>query len=488
MLRRFFIQFLYMDKSIKKILQILEKNYPKTDLELVKFAYDFAEKTHKGEKRLSGEPQINHCLATALYLAQWKLPANIVIAGLLHDIPEYTPYTLLDIEKIFGKEVSKMVEGEIRLDNLKYRGKIRYAENLRRMFLSVAKDVRVIFIKFAERIDNLQTLDVLPVEKKRRLAVESLEIYSTIATRLGMDKIRRLLEDPSFKCLQPKEYKWVNNLTKSKHIAHGLKFNRIKKIISKDLQKANIKVIDIHSRTKGIYSLYKKLLRYNKNIDDIYDVFASRIIVDDVINCYTTLGIIHNRWKPLKSRIKDYIAQPKPNGYQSLHTSVFYNGKVIEFQIRTQKMHEESEFGLASHWFYKERGEKSLFIDKHTVWLKELVKIQKKIKGKEKFLKIMDEFKIDIFHNRIFVFTPQGDVIDLPEKATPVDFAYSIHTNIGNKCVKAKVNNKLVPLDHKLFSGDLVEIIIDEKQKKPNPKWLKFVKTHQARTKIKEQL
>lgn len=477
-----------MDVKLKKILQILRQNYPQANLELVKIAYDFAEEAHRGQKRLSGKSQINHCLATALNLVQWKLPTDVVIAGLLHDIPEYTAYTIADIEKKFGVEVAKMVEGEIRLDNIKYRGRERYAENLRRMFLAMAKDIRIIFIKFAERIDNLKTLDALTEEKRKRLAIESLEIYAAVAIRLGMDKIRRQLEDLSFKYLQPKEYKWVEGLMRTKYMAQGLRMDRIKRIIRRDMRRANIKITDIHTRTKGTYSLYKKLLRYNKNIDAIYDIFASRIIVDDIANCYTALGIIHNRWKPLKGRIKDYIAQPKPNGYQSLHTSVFYSGKVIEFQIRTQKMHEESEYGVASHWFYKEQGEKSLFINKHASWLKELTQIQKRVKEKEKFLRLVNELKIDIFQNRIFVFTPRGDVIDLPEKATPIDFAYNLHTDIGNKCAGAKVNNEIAPLDYKLFSGDMVEIILNEKQKTPDAAWLKFTRTHRARIQINKYL
>ncbi|MDD5043313.1 MAG: RelA/SpoT family protein [Patescibacteria group bacterium] len=478
-----------MFKNIEKIRQLLSQNYPKVNVELVERAYNFAEMAHQDNKRFSGEPQINHSVNTALHLAEWKLPINFVVAGLLHDVPEYTKYTIADIETNFSRDVAKMVEGEMKLDSLRYRGEKKYAENLRQMFISVADDVRIIFIKFADRIDNLKSLSFLPENKQKRLAIESLEIYAPIANRLGMDVIRQQLEDLSFKYVYPEDYEKTLNLVKNVYATKEGYLEKIRKIVSKDLVKGGIRVAEIHSRKKGLYGVYKKLAARNWNPNNIYDIFASRIIVESESDCYSALGILHHRWKPVKGRIKDYISQPKPNGYQSLHTTVFCeDGKTVEFQIRTKTMHEEDEYGLASHWFYREQGEGQENKKKHIAWLREFSKIQKEIKEKTKFFENIDSLKTDIFQKRIFVFTPKGDIINLPENATPVDFAYAIHTELGHKYARAKVNDELVSDDYKLLSGDKVEIIIERSRKKPDPAWLKSIKTRKARMMIKEKI
>lgn len=474
--------------DLEKLLKTVKKYYPKADLDLIALAYDYAQEAHRGQMRMNGEPYFTHAYATALKLAEWRMPPNIVIAGLLHDVPEDTSKTIEDLQKNFGEEVASMVAQVTKLSKVQYRGVERYIENLRKMFLAMAHDIRVVFIKFADRIHNLQTLDALPPEKQKRIALESLEIYAALANRLGMGLARRELEDLSFKYIYPKEYEWVLSLVKDIYPKKEAYLEKIKKIVRKDLSAAHIPVVDINVRVKGLYSLYKKLLRKDRDITKIYDLAACRIIVKEISDCYAALGILHARWKPLKGRIKDYIAQPKPNGYQSLHTTVFCEeGEIVEFQIRTEKMHEEAEFGIAAHWFYKERGSKEQ-LEKNLAWVKELAEIQKEMADRKKFLKALDSLKIDIFQNRIFVFTPHGDVLDLPEQATPVDFAYAIHSEIGRKCVGAKVNDEIAPLDQPLSSGDIVEIITDKNRKYPSPDWLKFVRTRSAREKIKDQL
>jgi len=462
------------------------KNYcHRDDIDLVRLAYDFAEKAHAGQKRKSQEPYITHPLAAALLLAQMQLDINIIIAALLHDVPEDTPVTLEEVEKNFGKDVASMVKGITKLGRLKYRGVERYIENLRKMFVAMAEDIRVMIIKFADRIHNLSTLDNLPAKKRHRIALESLEIYAPIASRLGIGEFKHLLEDLSFKHIFPKEYKKTEQIRKEFLTGQSAYLEKTMEMIRCELKKANIDHKDVHGREKTLFSLYRKIL--NKGWDDvdrIYDIVALRIIVPNVGDCYATLGIIHKLWKPLKGRIKDYISQPKPNGYKSLHTTVFCEeGRKVEFQIRDITMHEEAEYGVAAHWHYDEKGSKLPAYEVY--WAKELAEIQKTILSK---LSDLDELKLDFFKNRIFVFTPQGDVIDLPDEATPIDFAYNIHTDVGNQCNGAKVNDQMVSLDSSLNSGDVVEIIMDKNRKGPSPDWLKTVKTHIAKTRIKAKL
>ncbi|MFH1291822.1 MAG: RelA/SpoT family protein [bacterium] len=455
------------------------------DIVLVRLAYDFAEKAHRGQVRKSGQPYISHPLATALLLSQIKIDINIIIAALLHDVPEDTPVTLEEVEKNFGADVSSMVKGITKLGHLKYRGVERYIENLRKMFIAMAEDIRVMLIKFADRIHNLSTLENLSPKKRYRIALESLEIYAPIANRLGIGEFKHMLEDYAFPHIYPKEYEKTLQIRQNYLTGQEIHLENIMEIIRQELNKADIKCIDVHGREKTLYSLYKKIQRKGwDELDKIYDIVALRIIVPNIGDCYATLGIIHKLWRPLKGRIKDYISQPKPNGYKSIHTTVFCeNGKIVEFQIRDQQMHGEAEFGVASHWHYDENG--ASLPNKDIYWAKELAEVQKSILSK---LSDLDDLKVDFFKNRIFVFTPRGDVIDLPEDATPVDFAYHIHTDIGHHCNGAKINDQMVSLDTLLNSGDVVEITVDKNRKGPSPDWLKSVKTHVARSRIKNKL
>ncbi len=468
--------------NIEQIVHKVKQNNPQADTDLLILAYNYALTAHGGQKRKSGEQYIQHCLHTSFLLAQMKSDLNTVIAGLLHDIPEDTEYTLDDIKKNFGDEVSSLVEGITKLSKIKYRGVERYRESLRKMFLSMAQDLRVILIKFADRMHNLITLDALPLEKRLRIAQETLEIYTPIAGLLGIWRLKWQMEDICFKYLYPQEYKEIQfKYEVEKKVERNQYIQKIKNILGQKLKDAGIKY-DIDGRFKHLYSIFLKMQNKNRRFDEIYDVFALRVIVPGVAECYKTLGIIHSLWKPKSDRFKDYIAVPKPNGYRSLHTIVFgLDGKPTEFQIRTQEMHEEALYGIAAHLYYKQKDKAET--PKQPQWIKEVLEIQREAENTTDFIK---QVKFDIFHDRIFVFTPHGDVYDLPEDSTPIDFAYAIHTDIGNHCSGAMVNDKMGTLDQVLKNGDLVEIVIDKKRKGPSSDWLKFVKTSRARNKIKQ--
>lgn len=477
-----------MPKSITigHLIKQLKKYCRPTDIDFVRLAYDFAAKAHEGQTRKNNEPYIKHPLAAAYILSKIKIDTNLIIATLLHDVPEDTNVSLKDIEKNFGSDIAEMVSRITKLGKVKYRGVERYIENLRKMFVAMAQDMRVIIIKFADRIHNLMTLSAHPPAKRQRIALESLEIYAPIANRLGMGEFKGTLEDLAFFYIYPKDHKKVKYLRDSQLAEEEPYLDKIIKDTRRRLVSAGIKILDIHGRQKQLYSLYQKLLLKNWEMDKIHDVVAVRIIVPDLTNCYAALGILHHLWKPLKGRIKDYIAQPKPNGYKSLHTTVFCNeGRVVEFQIRTEEMHKEAEYGIAAHWNYDKGGKLKKVPIENVHWAKELAKVKK-----EKLSDISDleALKIDFFQNRIFVFTPDGDVIDLPEDATPIDFAYYIHTEVGHKCNGARVNDQMVSLDTPLLSGDVVEIIVDKNRKGPSPDWLKIVKTHVAKDKIKSYI
>ena len=462
------------------------------DLDLIRLAYDYAQKAHEGQKRKSGEPYISHPLETAIKLAEIGMDQASIIAGLLHDVPEDTNYSLVDIERNFGPEVAHLVGGISKLGIIKYRGIEKYAENLRRMFVSMAEDIRIILIKMADRLHNLKTLQALPKEKQKRIAQESLEIYAPIANRLGMGQIKGELEDLAFPYVYPEKYEWMKKEILPKIEVRMEYIQKVIKMVKKELENQKIKIISIHGRAKRLYSLYRKLAKphYNGDVSKIYDLVALRIIVPTVSDCYQVLGIIHKLWKPLPGRIKDYIAQPKPNGYQSLHSTVFcLEGKIVEFQIRTPEMHEQAEYGIAAHWHYKEihqkpnkLSEKGYTVPKKFKWIEDLVSWQKEIQDNQQYLQSL---AIDFFKNRIFVFTPQGDVIDLPEDATPVDFAYHVHTWIGDHCTGAKINNRMASLSDTLKNGDVIEIITDKNRKGPSHDWLKSVKTGAAKGKIR---
>ncbi|MFA6475614.1 MAG: RelA/SpoT family protein [Patescibacteria group bacterium] len=469
----------------EELMEYIKEQVPDADFDLLERAFDFAEKAHEGQMRKSGAPYFDHPKATAYKLATFGMDDKTIAAGLLHDVPEDTERTLKDIKKAFGSEVAFLVEGVTKLGTLKYRGIQRYVENLCRMFVAMASDVRVIVIKFADRMNNLETLSALPPEKQRRIALESLEIYAPIANRLGMGDVRGQLEDLSFPYVYPEEYAWLLKKIELEQRQKEKIVRKLQQAVSKTLSDHHIAFISVHGRAKHIYSLYRKLIKHDRDLAKIYDLVALRIIVADVSHCYETLGIVHKLCPPLKGRIKDYIAQPKPNGYRSLHTTVFTpDGEIAEIQIRTPEMHDEAEFGIAAHWHYKESDQTAIPKEK-LGWIQQLARLKQDIKDEEQYL---TSLKIDLFQNHIFVFTPRGDVIDLPDNATPLDFAYHIHTDIGHKCVGAKVNDAMVALDTTLKSGDVVEILIDKNRKLPNPDWLNLVKTNSAKRHILQKL
>lgn len=467
--------------SVNELLKIIDEEKLNVDRDMVRLAFDFAHAAHQGRMRKNGEQYINHSLETAKTLARYHLDQDTIVAGLLHDVPEDTDRTLADVRKEFGKDVANLVEGITKLGKLKYRGIERYIENLRKMFIAMASDIRVIFIKFADRLHNLKTLDALEGEKRERIARETLEIYAPIANRLGIWQLKGKLEDLSFKHLYPAEYERLKQALDKDFKERDEVLTTMRSKIGSELKKERMRVIEISGRTKDLWSLYQKLQTHNNELDRVHDIIALRVVVPTIADCYRTLGIIHNQWKPLPNRFKDFIAQPKPNGYQSLHTTIFCDrGKTLEVQIKTQEMHYAAEYGIAAHWNYDEKG--SIKLDNTLDWVVELSKWQQEIQDSGEYL---DSLKIDVFQDRIFVFTPKGDVIDLPENSTPVDFAYHIHTQIGDRATAARINNQMASLATPLKSGDMVEIITERNRKGPNRDWLKFVKTRAARDKIK---
>lgn len=481
--------------NVKDLLAEIQKTREigEEDIKLIERAFDFTQRVHQAEKRKSGEPYFNHCFETALKIAQWRLDIATIAAALLHDVVE-AGIELEKIKKEFGEEIAFLVEGVTKLGNLKYRvPEKQEAENLRKMLLAISRDIRVILIKLADRLHNMKTLEFLPYQKQKRIALETSEIYAPLAYRLGMQSLAGELEDLAFPYIHPQEHQWLLKNIKEHYEERENYLEKVKTILGKALEENNIEPVKIDFRAKHYSSLYKKLLRYDMNLEQVYDLVALRIIVKNIEECYAVLGLIHQMWPPLPGRIKDYIALPKPNGYRSLHTTVFcLDNRPTEFQIRTLEMHEASENGIAAHWAYEQKKatknylkQKPIFADrKELIWVEQLKNWQKDFSEPEEFLQSL---KIDFFKDRIFAITPKGEVIDLPLGATPVDFAYAIHSAIGNGCVGAKVNNKIVPLDHRLQSGDLVEILT-QKSKKPSESWLRFIKTSQARKKIKSGL
>ncbi|MAG11737.1 MAG: hypothetical protein CMI52_02935 [Parcubacteria group bacterium] len=472
-----------MASEYDQLISTIKAYHKDADFSLVEKAHKLAVDAHKGQRRMSGEPYVNHPLRTAITLAEMELQLPIVIAGILHDVPEDTDVTLETITKEFGHDVGSIVEGVTKVGKVKYRGVSRYVENMRRFFIAMAADARSLIVKFADRIDNLRTLESLPPKKQYRIALESLEIFSPVASRLGMGEMKGTIEDLAFQYVYPKRYDYVKKIVQQRYEAKNEYINTVMKIAQKELKRSGIQMTSMVGRLKHLYSLHRKLEKYDRDITKIYDLIAIRVIVPDVAQCYSTLGVLHNLWKPLKGRIKDYISQPKPNGYQSLHTTVFaIGGEIVEFQIRTEEMHEAAEYGLAAHWHYSEHEKTSKIPERHKRWIDELARVHKEmVKG----LKDIESIKLDFFQSRIFVITPKGDVIDLPEDATPVDFAYAIHTDIGNKCSGARVNSEITRLDTPLKSGDVVEVITDKNRKGPSPDWINFVKTSIAKSRIR---
>jgi GTP diphosphokinase / guanosine-3',5'-bis(diphosphate) 3'-diphosphatase len=486
--------------DVNRIIGIfLEEKRPESEIELVGKAFDFADRVHAGFKRISGAPYIVHPVAVATRLAEMGLPTNMVAAALLHDTIEDSDQppevTRRQLRENFDPDIVELVENVTKLDfknpvtvQNRLFGIERYVENLRKMFIAFAHDVRAIIIKFADRVENLRDLEVLPPAKRVRIALETLEVYAPIAKRLGIAHFHVELEDMAFKHAFPEEYQKVTELIGGKYKDRDGYLDRIAKKVKEKLDAAGIKsVVSLQARTKHFFSIYRKLLKYDWDINRIWDLFAVRIIADNVPDCYAALGVIHSLWKPVKGRIKDYIAQPKPNGYRSIHTTVFADeGEFVEFQIRTKEMHDEAQYGVAAHWRYDElKAKKSPPPKKQINWVTELAAVQKEIEGNKEFMTTMEHLKIDVFRDRIFVYTPKGDVVDLPEEATPIDFAYAIHTDIGNTATAAAVNGKNVSLDTPLQNGDVVKIVTDKNRKGPSADWLKFVKTRMARERIK---
>lgn len=484
--------------ALKNLLNSIKVPLTPQRKDLIIKAYEFAEKAHQGQKRRSGEDYFTHCIATAQILAGIGMGSKTISAGLLHDVPEDTPITLAEIKKEFGPEVHDLVEGITKLGKIKLREtKEEYLlENLRKMFLAMAADIRVVIIKLADRLHNMRTLEFNPPEKRPGIARETMEIFVPLADRLGIGEIKAELEDLSFKYLDSENYEMVKKL-RDDYYKEGEQFkNQAIKELEKEIKNRGIKTIKIYGRAKNLRSLFLKLEKKEMDIGRIYDLIAIRVIVPNVSDCYEVLGIVHKIYRPMVGRIKDYISLPKPNGYQSIHTTIFGpKGRIMEIQIRTQKMHDEAEFGIASHWIYNENKrrdwknyfrQKETYSEKELVWIKQLHDWQSEVgKDNEAFL---EGLKIDFFKNRIFAITPKGDAIDLPEEATPIDFAYAIHSEIGDSIVGAKADGKMIPLDYQIKNGQMIEIMTSKEKKLPNRKWLEFIKTSNARSHIKRQL
>ncbi len=476
--------------TVNTLLAELQTQHRAEDeIALIQRAYEFADIAHKGQKRKSGAPYITHPLATALRLAQMHLDAQTIAAALLHDVCEDTDIKIDRLKKEFGDTIAFLVEGVTKLDKVHYRGNARSAESLRKMFLAIGEDIRIVLIKLVDRLHNMSTLEYLPPEKQKRIALETLDIYAPLSYRLGIGELKGQLEDLAFKYVHPNEYQWLTKSLSDRFEWRTQFINQLKVKVAEELTRENINFLDIHARAKHLYSLYRKLIKYDMDLDKVYDLLAIRVVVETVEDCYATLGVIHKMFKPMPGLMKDYISLPKPNGYRSLHTTIFGpEGRTVEFQIRTKEMHNEAENGIAAHWSYAEKKSSQSYVKrdasfaprKELAWIGQLREWQKDFDKPDEFLEAL---KIDFFKNRIFVLTPKGDAIDLPEGATPIDAAYRIHSDIGDTAVGARINGKMVALDYILKNREVIEIIT-QKNKKPNRDWLVFVKTAAARSHI----
>lgn len=474
-----------MNTDLGEIISLVP-NFTQQDKALVEKAYNFAKKAHKEQTRKSGEPYFAHVFATAKNLADLGMGAIVIAVGFLHDALEDTETTDEELEKEFGEEIVHLVKGVTKLGTVKYKGIERNVENLRKFFVSMAEDLRVLVIKLADRLHNIETLQHVRPDKQKRIAMETLEIYAPLANRLSMGRLKGRLEDAAFKYTNPKEYLEVQSLLAGKKDSEEKYLVEVKNTLEEKLRKENIKNAIIDYRQKHLYSLWKKLQKNEMDIGKVYDIIAMRVRVDSIVDCYHVLGLIHGLWTPVPNRIKDYIATPKANGYQSLHTTVFTGtGGIVEIQIRTHEMHQKAENGIAAHFVYKENNlQKSNQLD----WVQKLKALnQESDTKKDKPEKFLETIKIDFFKDRVFVFTPKGDIIDLPEDATVIDFAYAVHTTIGNHTQSAKVNGKNVSLSTKLKTNDIVEIQVN-KNTHPSSKWLDHAKTSIARKQINNYL
>ena len=462
----------------------MAEHAPGADAATIARAFDFAVVAHEGQLRASGDLYVTHPIAAALTLAELGLDTSGIAAGLLHDVPEDTEFGLADVEERFGPEVALLVDGVTKLSKFStHSHEERQAENIRKMLLAMAQDIRVVLIKLADRLHNMRTLGGLPVEKQQRIARQTMEIYAPLAERLGIWQVKWELEDLSFKALDPERYRELAASLDGRRQHRETYIDRAMAILTPELSKAGIEA-DLNGRPKHLYSIWKKMQRKAAAFGEIYDVYAIRLLVDEVRDCYAALGIVHSLWKPIPGQFDDYIAVPKPNGYQSLHTAVIaLDGKPLEIQIRTHAMHAVSEVGIAAHWRYKEGSRAERDYDAKLAWLRQLMEWQREVSDAQEFV---EGIKLDIFQDQVFVFTPKGDIKDLPAGATPLDFAYRIHTDIGHRTIGAKVNNRLVPLDYRLKNGDIVEIVTTKGEHGPSRDWMNIVRTSHAREKIRQ--
>ena len=470
---------------LEDILAKVGKHHPQDNLDLIRRAYIFSAKEHKGQVRASGEAYLTHPLEVANILAEMKMDAVTVSVGLLHDVVEDTLVSLEDVESIFGPEVAHIVDGVTKISQIQFTSKeAKQAENFRKMLLAMTDDIRVIMVKFADRIHNMRTLEYLSSDRREAIARETMEIYGPLANRLGMGKVRGELEDLAFSYLDPKSYQELKEVVERKRKVHEAFLSEVSKLVEEQMKEHGIPC-RIESRVKRLYSIHVKLKKQRITIDQVFDLLALRIVTDSIKNCYAALGVIHNTWRPVPGRIKDFIAMPRPNGYQSLHTSVIAGGQPFEVQIRTAEMHRIAEEGIAAHWKYKDgKLIADSREDRGISWLRHLVEWQQEMKDPADFLSTL---KVDLYPEEVYTFTPKGSVITLPREATPIDFAYAIHTEVGHTCVGAKINGRMVPLKTKLKNGDIVEIVTQAGHT-PSRDWLSVVNTSRARNKIRHWL
>jgi len=475
--------------EVQGLLAKMREHFPKADLDVIRDAYQFAAEAHHAQTRASGEPYINHSVTVASTLVDLRLDPVTIAAALLHDVAEDTGISLSEVQDRFGVEIASLVDGVTKLGKIEWMSREeRQAENLRKMFLAMASDIRIVLIKLADRLHNMRTIQYLPEWKQRRTSQETLDIYAPLAERLGIGRIQRELEDLAFAVLHPDSSQEVKNQLVQAEATRSQFLEQVADTLHREVNRAGLKVgrEQITARPKHVYSIWRKMQRpkyAGQPVARIYDRLGVRVIVDDVKDCYAALGVVHSLWKPIPGEFDDYIANPKTSGYQSLHTTVVYEGEPLEIQIRTMQMHREAEHGIAAHWRYKEGKPAEKEFEQKLSWLRQLLDWHSELQDARAFVQSV---KLDLFQNEVFVFTPQGDVVDLPAGATSVDFAYRIHTDVGHRCVGAKVNGRLVPLSHRLHTGDIVEIVTSKTSTGPSRDWLTFVATNNARTKIRQ--
>ena len=468
----------------ESVARELLRHYPDGDPELVRRAFTFATAAHEGQKRMSGEPYVTHPAAVAMLVAELGMDAPTIAAALLHDVPEDTAKTTDDVRREFGDEIARLVEGVTKLSRLGGQTSDEHqAENIRKMFLAMADDLRVVIVKLCDRLHNMRTLGALPAEKRQRIAKQTMEIYAPLAHRLGIWQLKWELEDQAFKFLEPDAYRELAEQLTSRRQSRERSIDSTMKLLARELERAGIRA-ELSGRPKHLWSIYQKMRRKGVGFNEVYDLLAVRVVLDDVTSCYSALGIVHALWPPVPNQFDDYIAKPKNNLYQSLHTAVIGpDGQPLEIQIRTHEMHALAEYGIAAHWRYKEGGKGDAQYESKLAWVRQLMEWQSDVADATEFV---ESLKVDVFQDQVFVFTPKGEIKDLPAGSTPIDFAYRIHTDIGHRTIGAKVNGKIVPLDHALQNGDRVEIVTSKAARGPSRDWLTMVHTPSAREKIRQ--